>query len=323
MERKSPALNVVIIGVLLIGLFTAQTPVDATSCCESTKARNSYSVCRLRLGASKNCAKLTGCIIIDGTSCPSDYPIGMTPAKEGTTKVIPHTGSEICTTEDLSRFRYSRNGCEWCRNWCANKCHDMLGSVSNQTSLRGPPIKVERYRVSNQTCAPFINPHGLHTLKCECCCEPPLYPYHPPPPLSPSSPPPPLSLSPHPPAQFLPCKPGDVFKFVLRNSANGCESCKKRCADRRAIMIGSVSNQTCAPFTNTYSSPPFICQCCRKPPSPTSPSHPPPLLKLKNYYSVTAIIHNLVRPTVSVYLQTSPFEATLLFYNSILLQQKN
>ncbi|KAI3919630.1 hypothetical protein MKW92_035098 [Papaver armeniacum] len=73
MEGKSPALSAMMVGVLLMGLFLAQTPVEAKSCCKNTVARNCYNACRLT-GTRILCAPVCNCKIISGTQCPSDYP---------------------------------------------------------------------------------------------------------------------------------------------------------------------------------------------------------------------------------------------------------
>ncbi|KAI3880555.1 hypothetical protein MKX03_008820 [Papaver bracteatum] len=74
MEGKSPALSVVVIGVLLMGLVFSHTPVEAKSCCQNTLARNCYNVCRFAGGSREACAKACNCKIITETDCPSDYP---------------------------------------------------------------------------------------------------------------------------------------------------------------------------------------------------------------------------------------------------------
>ncbi|KAI3911594.1 hypothetical protein MKW92_042869 [Papaver armeniacum] len=74
MEGKSPALSAVMVGVLLMGLFLAQTPVEAKSCCKNTAARNCYNTCRLTGAPRPLCAQGCNCKIISGTKCPKDYP---------------------------------------------------------------------------------------------------------------------------------------------------------------------------------------------------------------------------------------------------------
>ncbi|KAI3962255.1 hypothetical protein MKW92_015853, partial [Papaver armeniacum] len=74
MEAKSPALSAVMVGVLLMGLFLAQTPVEAKSCCKNTAARNCYNTCRLTGAPRPVCAAGCNCKIISGTKCPKDYP---------------------------------------------------------------------------------------------------------------------------------------------------------------------------------------------------------------------------------------------------------
>ncbi|KAM0937465.1 putative thionin [Dioscorea sansibarensis] len=65
-------LSVVVMVVLILGLNLAQTHVEAKSCCPTTAARNCYDVCRL--ASQEACAKLCGCIIVPGTTCPPNYP---------------------------------------------------------------------------------------------------------------------------------------------------------------------------------------------------------------------------------------------------------
>nr|7S7P_A Chain A, urthionin-Uf1a [Urtica ferox] len=40
------------------------------SCCPSTTARNIYNTCRFGGGSRTLCAKLSGCKIVSGTTCP-------------------------------------------------------------------------------------------------------------------------------------------------------------------------------------------------------------------------------------------------------------
>nr|1ED0_A Chain A, VISCOTOXIN A3 [Viscum album]1OKH_A Chain A, VISCOTOXIN A3 [Viscum album]1OKH_B Chain B, VISCOTOXIN A3 [Viscum album]7PVB_A Chain A, Viscotoxin-A3 [Viscum album] len=44
------------------------------SCCPNTTGRNIYNACRLTGAPRPTCAKLSGCKIISGSTCPSDYP---------------------------------------------------------------------------------------------------------------------------------------------------------------------------------------------------------------------------------------------------------
>ncbi|KAI3888435.1 hypothetical protein MKW92_009557 [Papaver armeniacum] len=74
MEGKSPALSAVMIGVLLMGLFLAQTPVEAKSCCKNTAARNCYNACRLTGAPRPVCAAGCNCKIVPELRCPKDYP---------------------------------------------------------------------------------------------------------------------------------------------------------------------------------------------------------------------------------------------------------
>ncbi|KAI3873668.1 hypothetical protein MKX03_021053 [Papaver bracteatum] len=72
MEGKTPALSTVMIGVLLVGFFLAQSHVEAdTSCCKDATARTCFRMCRLITTA---CARKCNCILISGTKCPEDYP---------------------------------------------------------------------------------------------------------------------------------------------------------------------------------------------------------------------------------------------------------
>ncbi|MCL7032276.1 hypothetical protein MKW94_004307 [Papaver nudicaule] len=69
---KAP-LGALIMGVLILGMFIAQTPVEAKSCCKSTVGRNCYNVYRLRF-ARPVCASTCSCKIDKGNRCPSSYP---------------------------------------------------------------------------------------------------------------------------------------------------------------------------------------------------------------------------------------------------------
>ncbi|KAI3962234.1 hypothetical protein MKX01_030784 [Papaver californicum] len=69
---KAP-LGALVMGILILGLFLVQTPVEAKSCCKSTVGRNCYNACRLRF-ARKTCASTCSCKIVGGNRCPSGYP---------------------------------------------------------------------------------------------------------------------------------------------------------------------------------------------------------------------------------------------------------
>ncbi|EOA24929.1 hypothetical protein CARUB_v10018220mg [Capsella rubella] len=63
-----------ILSVLVMSLFMAQIQVDAKSCCPNRTARNVYNVCRLGPAPSPAvCARLSGCKIINGSTCPNGY----------------------------------------------------------------------------------------------------------------------------------------------------------------------------------------------------------------------------------------------------------
>ncbi|KAG8040797.1 hypothetical protein GUJ93_ZPchr0199g2827 [Zizania palustris] len=64
-----------IVCVLVLGFVLGQIQLaEAKSCCPTTTARNIYNACRLTGASRPTCASLSGCKIIDGTKCPSDYP---------------------------------------------------------------------------------------------------------------------------------------------------------------------------------------------------------------------------------------------------------
>ncbi|KAL0715130.1 hypothetical protein Bca4012_064452 [Brassica carinata] len=64
----------VILSVLIMRLVMAQNQVAAETCCPNYRAINIYNLCRLPAGSMKSCAKISGCIIVPGTICPSGYP---------------------------------------------------------------------------------------------------------------------------------------------------------------------------------------------------------------------------------------------------------
>nr|AAB29759.1 viscotoxin A3=thionin precursor {clone Thi2Va1.2} [Viscum album=mistletoe, Peptide, 111 aa] [Viscum album] len=59
--------------VLLLGALVVSN-VESKSCCPNTTGRNIYNACRLTGAPCPTCAKLSGCKIISGSTCPSDYP---------------------------------------------------------------------------------------------------------------------------------------------------------------------------------------------------------------------------------------------------------
>ncbi|KAI3869053.1 hypothetical protein MKW92_021730 [Papaver armeniacum] len=71
------------------------------------------------------------------------------------------------------------------------------------------------------------------------------------------------------------CKSGDIYDAVLCGPTDDCGCCTRWCELRCAMMLSSVSNQSCTPFINPYS-PTFTCECCCESPFPSSPSRPPP-----------------------------------------------
>ncbi|KAI3846269.1 hypothetical protein MKW92_026202 [Papaver armeniacum] len=66
-------LGSLVMGVLVLGLFLVQTPVEAKSCCKSTVGRNCYNACRLRF-ARQVCASTCSCKFVGGNRCPPGYP---------------------------------------------------------------------------------------------------------------------------------------------------------------------------------------------------------------------------------------------------------
>ncbi|KAF4358597.1 thionin [Cannabis sativa] len=69
MEGKT----MVIVSVLLVSLVLGQIQVEAKICCPTTPARNFFTVCRLTGSSRETCAKLSGCKIISGNTCPDPY----------------------------------------------------------------------------------------------------------------------------------------------------------------------------------------------------------------------------------------------------------
>uniref|UniRef100_A0A803QTZ2 Uncharacterized protein n=1 Tax=Cannabis sativa TaxID=3483 RepID=A0A803QTZ2_CANSA len=63
----------VIVSVLLVSLFLGQIQVEAKSSCPTTYARHIYEACIITGGSREFCAKLSGCKIISGNTCPDGY----------------------------------------------------------------------------------------------------------------------------------------------------------------------------------------------------------------------------------------------------------
>lgn len=63
----------VILGVIIMSLVMAQNQVEAKICCPRTIDRNIYNACRLTGASMTNCANLSGCKIVSGTTCPPGY----------------------------------------------------------------------------------------------------------------------------------------------------------------------------------------------------------------------------------------------------------
>ncbi|KFK42665.1 hypothetical protein AALP_AA1G023900 [Arabis alpina] len=63
-----------ILSVLIMILFMAQSEVEAKSCCPSTNARNVYNLCLLVQHPRSVCARISQCKIVQENTCPPGYP---------------------------------------------------------------------------------------------------------------------------------------------------------------------------------------------------------------------------------------------------------
>ncbi|RZC86703.1 hypothetical protein C5167_030050 [Papaver somniferum] len=106
-------LGALVMGVLILGLFLMQTPVEAKSCCKSTIGRNCYNACRLRF-ARQVCASTCSCKIVGGNRCPPGYP-----------KLSSSLNSE--EFEDQANVEVASQINEYCKLGCvASECDNKI-----------------------------------------------------------------------------------------------------------------------------------------------------------------------------------------------------
>ncbi|KAI3861249.1 hypothetical protein MKW92_005159 [Papaver armeniacum] len=146
MEAKSPALSAVMIGVLLMGLFLAQTPVEAKSCCKNTAARNCYNVCRLPGTPRPVCAATCDCKIISGGKCPRDYP-------KLNSLLNTETDEETDTKEAYATSDFCKLGCA--SSVCSN-IMDLHKSTAGLVSELEESVK-EAAKSCDNACFQFCN----------------------------------------------------------------------------------------------------------------------------------------------------------------------
>ncbi|KAM0937468.1 putative thionin [Dioscorea sansibarensis] len=118
-------LSVVVMVVLILGLNLAQTHVEAKSCCPTTTARNCYNVCRLTGASRETCAKLCGCIIVPGTTCPPNYP-SLHFCESGCASSMCSTISTLENSDD------AENTLVACKNKCSELCNKNFVEDSNE-----------------------------------------------------------------------------------------------------------------------------------------------------------------------------------------------
>ncbi|KAG2313821.1 hypothetical protein Bca52824_016943 [Brassica carinata] len=124
----------VILSVLIMRLVMAQNQVAAETCCPNYRAINIYNLCRLPAGSMKSCAKISGCIIVPGTICPSGYPYPVFENSGHTVNEYCKLGcaSSVCgalTTLQESEASEIMNGAvAQCTNACSTFC--TKGSVN-------------------------------------------------------------------------------------------------------------------------------------------------------------------------------------------------
>ncbi|KAI3927690.1 hypothetical protein MKW92_000504 [Papaver armeniacum] len=146
MEGKSPALSAVMVGVLLMGLFLAQTPVEAKSCCKNTAARNCYNACRLPGTPRPVCAAGCNCKIISGTKCPKDYP-------KLNSLLNTETDEETDTKEAYATSDFCKLGCT------SSVCSNIMAlhkSTAGLVSEQEESVK-EASESCNNACFEFCN----------------------------------------------------------------------------------------------------------------------------------------------------------------------
>ncbi|KAI3880510.1 hypothetical protein MKW92_004120 [Papaver armeniacum] len=162
MEGISPALSAVMIGVLLIGLFLAQTSVEAAKpccntyngqtpveapkiCCMNNTRRNRYKDC-LNTGASvASCAGVSGCLIISGSFCPPNYPypdkeVGEEEKQEQTLPTANDycklgCASSVCSNitalyESADTTSELKEAAERCNNACIQFCNKKFDTAA-------------------------------------------------------------------------------------------------------------------------------------------------------------------------------------------------
>jgi len=124
---KTP-FGTVIMGILILSLLVAQTLVEAKSCCPSTSARNIYNACRFGGGSRPTCASLSGCRIIDGTTCPSGWD-----------KSILEKSGDVIN--------------EYCKLGCASSLCDIITTL--QKADVGVEVVNEAVKKCNNACSEF------------------------------------------------------------------------------------------------------------------------------------------------------------------------
>lgn len=127
-------LGALVMGVLILGLFLVQTPVEAKSCCKSTVGRNCYNACRLRF-ARQVCASTCSCKIVGGNRCPPGYPklSGFLNSEEFEDKAVEEANliNEYCKLgcvdsecdNKITTLQKSEEEVERCNNACLELCN--------------------------------------------------------------------------------------------------------------------------------------------------------------------------------------------------------
>ncbi|KAF8047172.1 hypothetical protein N665_3163s0005 [Sinapis alba] len=119
----------VILSVLIMSLVMAQNQVEAAkSCCPSITARNTYNVCRFTGSSRQTCARLSGCTIVSGTTCPQGYPHDILENSGDAVNEYCKLGcaSSVCgaltTLQNSDASEIVNGAVAQCTNACSNFC---------------------------------------------------------------------------------------------------------------------------------------------------------------------------------------------------------
>ncbi|KAH0933542.1 hypothetical protein BRARA_C02750 [Brassica rapa] len=118
----------VILGVIIMSLVMAQNQVEAKICCPRTIDRNIYNACRLTGASMTNCANLSGCKIVSGTTCPPGYTHDILQNYGDAVNEYCKLGcaSSVCgaltTLKNSDASEIVKGAVSQCTNACSNFC---------------------------------------------------------------------------------------------------------------------------------------------------------------------------------------------------------